>query len=67
MKLIVAGYNIDSSLIAQLEDQNATPEVISAAYARISRSQKSVDDLRKEALDEIEKARHSNENIIFAK
>lgn len=65
MKLIVAGYNIDSSLIAQLEDQNATPEVISAAYARISRSQKSVDDLRKEALEEIEKARHSNENIIF--
>jgi len=28
MKLIVAGYNIDSSLIAALEDQNATPEVI---------------------------------------
>ncbi|HHV36236.1 MAG TPA: FAD-dependent thymidylate synthase, partial [Candidatus Cloacimonetes bacterium] len=65
MKLIVAGYNIDSSLIAALEDQNATPEVISAAYARISRSQKSVEELRKEALVEIEKARKSNENIIF--
>jgi flavin-dependent thymidylate synthase len=65
MKLIVAGYNIDSSLIAKLKQENASPEVISAAYARISRSKKSVVELRAEALNEVEKARKSNENIIF--
>lgn len=65
MKLIVAGYNLDSSLIEGLKQDNASPEVISAAYARISRSSKSVDLLRQEALNEVEKARKSNESIIF--
>ncbi|MCB5286275.1 MAG: FAD-dependent thymidylate synthase [Candidatus Cloacimonetes bacterium] len=65
MKLFVAGYNLDSSLIASLKQDNASPEVISAAYARISRSSKSVEILRQEALNEVEKARKSNENIIF--
>lgn len=65
MKLIIAGYNIDSSLIKQLNSSQATPEVISAAYARISRSAKSVDELRIEAIQELEKARKSNTNIVF--
>ncbi|KAF5034664.1 Thymidylate synthase ThyX [anaerobic digester metagenome] len=65
MKLLIAGFNIDKSLIDSLKDRTATPEVISAAYARISRSKKSVDDLRVEALKEVEKARSSNTNIIF--
>ena len=35
----IAGYNIDKSLIDKLNlPQQATPETISAAYARISRS-----------------------------
>jgi flavin-dependent thymidylate synthase len=65
MKLIVAGYNIDSSLIQSLNAKNATPEVISAAYARISRSSKRVDQLRSESLLQVDKARRSNQNIIF--
>ncbi|MCD8480605.1 MAG: hypothetical protein LRZ88_10565 [Candidatus Cloacimonetes bacterium] len=65
MKLIVAGYNIDKSLIDSLNAATATPEVISAAYARISRSKKQVDELRREALAEVDKARSSNTNIIF--
>ena len=66
MKVSLAGYNIDSSLISNLPNPNvATPEVISAAYARISRSTKSVTELRDIARDEVEKARESNENIIF--
>ncbi len=65
MRVIIAGYNIDSSLIARLQDDTATPEAISAAYARISRSPKSVDALRAEALQEISKARRSNQSIIF--
>lgn len=65
MKLLVAGYNIDKSLIDSLNAATATPEVISAAYARISRSKKQVDELRREALAEVDKARSSNTNIIF--
>lgn len=65
MKINVAGYNIDKSLIDKLDNIQATPEVISAAYARISRSKKNVTSLRKEALSEVEKARKSNNSIIF--
>lgn len=65
MKINVAGYNIDKSLIDKLDKTQATPEVISAAYARISRSKKDVSALRKQALGEVEKARKSNDSIIF--
>lgn len=65
MKVSIAGYNIDKSLIDKLDKTYATPEVISAAYARISRSKKNVTSLRAEALTEVEEARKSNNNIIF--
>src|SRR6056297_3169615 len=66
MIIKIAGYNIDQSLIAQIKNQKiATPETISAAYARISRSKKDVTTLREKALEEVEKARQSNDNIIF--
>lgn len=65
MKVELAGYNIDRSLISKLNSMNATPETISAAYARISRSKKSVTELREESLLEVEKARKSNKNIIY--
>ncbi len=65
MKLIIAGYNIDKSLIDSLNSETATPEVISAAYARISRSSKDINVLREEAVSEISKSRASNTNIIF--
>lgn len=65
MQVNLAGYNIDSSLIRKLQTESATPEVISAAYARISRSEKSIAELREQALKELEKARRSNQKIIF--
>lgn len=65
MQIRIAGYNINSSLINKLDPNLATPEVISAAYARISRSDKRVDELRLEALEHIAKARESNQKIIF--
>jgi flavin-dependent thymidylate synthase len=66
MKVEIAGYNLDYSQIQKLENQQqATPETISAAYARISRSSKSVGELRKESLADVEKARSSNQNIVF--
>jgi flavin-dependent thymidylate synthase len=70
MKILLAGYNIDYDLIRELQEksgfkQDITPETISAAYARISRSPKSVDELRADARAEVDKARKSNRNIVF--
>ncbi len=66
MKIVLAGFNVDESLIKQLPNQTiATPEVISAAYARISRSKKNVTELRAEAQLEIDKTRASNETILY--
>ncbi len=66
MKIVLAGFNVDEKLIKQIPNQTlATPEVISAAYARISRSKKDVSALREEAQVEIDKTRASNETILF--
>jgi len=46
-------------------DSSLTPETICAAYARISRSEKDISDLRSEARNDIEKSRKSNETIVF--
>ncbi|MCX7816114.1 MAG: FAD-dependent thymidylate synthase [Syntrophales bacterium] len=71
MKVLLAGFNIDNETIsalkaAQVEDCVLTPETIAAAYARISRSPKTVTELREEARKEVEKARASNRNIVFS-
>jgi flavin-dependent thymidylate synthase len=70
MKIILAGYNFDSEVIEELkkhspERQDVTPETLSAAYARISRDPRPVDELRAVARAEVERARRSNQNIIF--
>ncbi|MBN2343247.1 MAG: FAD-dependent thymidylate synthase [Deltaproteobacteria bacterium] len=70
MKVILAGYNIDSQVIEEAEaagisKEKLTPEVLSAAYARISRNPAPVNELRQAALNEVSKARKSNRKIIF--
>lgn len=45
--------------------RDLTPETISAAYARISRDPRSVDELRQVSVREVDRARRSNESIIF--
>lgn len=70
MKVLLAGYNLDHEIIQDLkrinpELKNLTPETISAAYARISRSAQPVHELRKAARKEVEKARKSNRSIVF--
>lgn len=66
-RVILAGYNVDLDALKEYKNRNVilTPESISAAYARISRSPKSIDVLRENARHEIAKARASNRNIIF--
>jgi flavin-dependent thymidylate synthase len=70
MKILLAGYNLDYELISELKEKSGnahdlTPETISAAYARISRSPKPVNELRQLSRAEVEKARQSNRNIVF--
>jgi flavin-dependent thymidylate synthase len=68
MQVSLAGLNVESDLLALLTRRcrtAVTPESIAAAYARISRSPKPVAELRREARDEIERARRSNVSIVF--
>jgi flavin-dependent thymidylate synthase len=67
LRVILAGHNVDLNALKEYKDHDAilTPESLSAAYARISRSPKGIDLLREEARHEIAKARSSNRNIIF--
>jgi len=70
MDIILAGYNLDYETIRGMEEAHPeltslTPETVSAAYARISRSPKPVNELRTIARTEVEKARQSNNNIVF--
>ena len=70
MRLNIAGYNIDATVIhealaAGLDPELFTPEILSAAYARISRSPHTVEELRAQARQNIPKARKSNQSIVF--
>jgi flavin-dependent thymidylate synthase len=70
MDIRVAGYNVDADLLESLRDllpekTELTPETVSAAYARISRSPLAVGELRAAARREVEKARRSNRTIVF--
>ncbi len=61
MKVILAGYNYDMNYGEKLR----TPETLSASYARISRSELSIEKIRENACKDIEKTRKSNKTIIF--
>ena len=70
MKINLAGYNLDSTVIEELKKNSpgradVTPETLSASYARISRDPRPIGELRKVAREEVEKARKSNQAIIF--
>ena len=70
LRIKLAGYNVDADVLRELHAyepgrNDITPEILSAAYARISRDPRSVDELRDVARQEIEKARKSNQRIIF--
>lgn len=70
MKVHLAGFNVDTAVLSELEKNNPgrvdiTPEVISAAYARISRDPRKIEEIRQEARQEVERSRKSNKTIIF--
>ena len=70
MKIMLAGYNLDYETIRGIGDAlpevgELTPETIAAAYARISRNPRPVNELRHLTRTEVDKARQSNRNIVF--
>lgn len=65
LKKILEKDNISVEDAENLKKLNWTPETISASYARISRDPRNIDELREEARNEVEKARKSNNAIIF--
>jgi len=70
MKVHLAGFNVDTQIFKEIEEkygkrEDLTPEVISAAYARISRDPRPIDEIREESRLEVEKTRRSNSTIIF--
>jgi flavin-dependent thymidylate synthase len=68
VRVKLAGFNIDADILRRLDPGrhlHFTPETLSAAYARISRSPLAIDQLRKKACQDVEKARKSNQKIIF--
>ncbi len=70
MKVILAGHNLDYEVIRECSatldsSDRLTPETLCAAYARISRNPLPVDELRAAARGEVEKARRSNQAIVF--
>lgn len=68
MKVTLAGFNVEHDLLRTMTKNKRvvpTPETIAAAYARISRSELSTEDLRREARRELEQARRSNLTIVF--
>ena len=70
VKVLLAGFNLDKEVIDDLKRHSpprddVTPETLSASYARISRDARPVDELRAAARAEVERARRSNQSIIF--
>jgi flavin-dependent thymidylate synthase len=71
MRIILAGYNLDSSVIEGLRaggprPELLTPETVAVAYARISRDPSPVTELREKAVADVEAARRSARSIGFA-
>ncbi len=68
-RLAADDKKVPDELITFLDDfwrsEDLTPETLSAGYARISRDGRPVDEIRRDAAREIQRARRSNEAIIF--
>lgn len=60
MKVTLSGFNLETT-----DEPVRTPEVLTAAYARVSRSEKTLSQLRADARANVEKARRSNESIVY--
>jgi len=70
MKVTLVGANLELDQVFRALDDpsyrpHLSPEPIAAAYARISRSEKTVAQLREDARENVDRARKSNRAIVF--
>ena len=76
MKVELAGVNVPTKVLDQVLNElpeekrehfkeRLTPIILAAAYARISRSEKSVSELVDEAMEDVPKAKKSAQEIAF--
>ena len=70
VEVVLGGINVDREALEQLRKSNNPekylgPESISAGYARVSRADKSVTELRRDAGEDVAAARKSNNTIVF--
>ncbi|MBN1885582.1 MAG: FAD-dependent thymidylate synthase [Candidatus Krumholzibacteriota bacterium] len=66
MRITLAGFNVETAWMKEGGRRgDPTPEVISASYARTTRDPRSIDEIRRDARGQVEKARRSNERIVF--
>jgi flavin-dependent thymidylate synthase len=72
LSVVLAGHNVDKAALDSVlvgkatgDPDSLSPETLCAAYARISRDPRRIDEIRKDARTEVERARKSNHAIIF--
>lgn len=67
MEVNLSGYNVGVPLFYRdkMKEQFFSPEIVTASYARVSRSKKNIIDLREEASLDIIKTRDFNKKIIY--
>ncbi len=68
LRVRLAGFNVDADTLKRCQQRvrsPLTPETLSAAYARISRSPLDIVRLRRNARRDVARARASNRTIIF--
>ena len=63
MNVKLAGANLDRRFWK--DEEGATPEVLAAAYARVSHSPRKLSELREEASEDVRRTRRSNDNIVY--
>ncbi|MDD5085933.1 MAG: FAD-dependent thymidylate synthase, partial [Candidatus Omnitrophica bacterium] len=70
MKIYLAGYNVDTEVLEELQKSSGaradvTPETFSASYARISRDPRPINEIRSASRSDVERSRKSNQAIVF--
>jgi len=61
----VAGFNCDIESISNYQADSLTCETIASSYARISRDPRTISEIRKDARENVKKARELNQRVVF--
>ncbi|MCX7958542.1 MAG: FAD-dependent thymidylate synthase [Deltaproteobacteria bacterium] len=65
MIIKVAGFNTDIESIEEVNQPDVTCETIAASYAKISRDPRTINEIRKDARENVKSARELNKRVVF--